>query len=75
MSSEPDGDLILIDPQPLLYQPTPLWWYKKQIYTGDEAMKNRLQEDAPADMMVVMLYNVWFWKIKKGEHGDQETNP
>ena len=75
MSIELDDDFILIEPQPLLYQPTPLWWYKRELYTGNEAMMNRLQKDASADMTVVMFYNVWFWKIKKGEHGDQATNP
>jgi len=62
MDSEPTGELIRIEPQPLLYQPTSLWWYKKETYAGDVVMQNRLQEDAPSGTMAVMEYGVWYWQ-------------
>jgi len=62
MNSEVISELIRIEPQPILYQPTPLWWYKKETYTGDAAMQNRLQEDAESGMMPVMWHGIWYWK-------------
>jgi len=62
MANEDFGELTAIDPPPLLYfPPTRMWWYEREIHTGDIAMQNRLYEDAPAGSIVVMVDGVWYY--------------
>ena len=62
MADEDFGELTAIDPPPLLYYPpTRMWWYRKEIYTGDLAMQNRLYQDAPEGTIVVMVDGVWYY--------------
>jgi len=62
MANEDFGELAEIDPPPLLYfSPTRMWWYRREIYTGDIAMQNCLYQDAPPGTIVVMVDGVWYY--------------